>query len=58
MFVAFLLNCSWQEFDSSSDPDTLWDVFELNIRESFDKIGPIKQIKVPITRPKWLTIMK
>ena len=54
MFVAFLLNCNWQEFDSSSDPDTLWDVFELNIRESLDKICPIKQIKVPITRPKWL----
>ena len=55
MFVAFLLNCNWQECDSSSDPDTLWDISDLNIRESLDKICPIKQIKVPITRPKWLT---
>ena len=55
MFVAFLLNCNWQERDSSSDPDTLWDVFELNICESLDKICPMKQIKVPITRPKWVT---
>ena len=55
IFQNLLQHAKWDKFDTETDPDILWDIFDDNIRAALDLICPIRKLTIPEDKPKWLT---
>ena len=55
VFKEKLGDVDWDNFDNiNGDPDMSWDIFQKNITKVLDEMCPIKNLTVPIQKPKWL----
>ena len=49
---------NWVDFDNHNiehvDQNFLWEIFERNMINTLNKLCPIKELSVPISKPKWM----
>ena len=57
-FQNMFSEADWAEFDEVGiefvDPNMLWSIFENNMLNALNQLCPIRQLTVPITKPKWM----
>ena len=47
--------CDWEEFDNMNDPESLWQIYESNVRKVLDPMCPLKKFKIAKDRDTWIS---
>ena len=54
-FRQLLQDVNWEDFNATQDPEELWVIMNRNIELMLDILGPIQNLLIPESKPKWLT---